>query len=460
MEPSWDAQRSVTAIFPETPSLLMSGRQPPPADSKPEAMNFPQTHYEMSSDYAPFIPPPRYPSPPRNMWYEVPKEKPATRAEKPRPIFPWESQQSRPTRVFADEPTPSEPEPSVTEGSTVTASGERKPSLDFRGALAESFITESSEMDPKSEPSTPATPTIKVTPSDPWASFTRVNAWDDDPKIGKYVESMPLYRRHRTQGSNASQSSPGSVGGSAAPSQQDTSAGVEWRRRGSKLTDFPSALERPSLPVTPAPIRRPKFWGAGAPGMADEDEDDDQLPAADGVPRQSDWVCVHGRRYRPMDCPCDLTNLWRYYKDPVARLQLLAQQQSELLLRKLGNAETAEREGGGSVGIEGHDIPKRPLPFGSDPSISPTYVAQVAPVHSPQPVKPNLPGLLGQNENENETPKQVIGATKTTKPALAGSLIEKPSYHGPGAAWEKDEGFLDHSTVLPPSEEEKDVLET
>lgn len=348
----------------------------------------------------------------------------------------------------------------MTEGSTVETSGEKRSSLDSRGALAESFVTESSERESKSDASTPTTPTIKVTPSDPWATFTRINAWDDDPNIGKYVDSMPMFRRHRTQGSNASQSSPGSVGGGAAPSQQETSAAAEWRKRGAKLTDFPTAVERPSLPVTPAPIRRPKFWGVGAPGTADDDEDDDQLPAADGVPRQSDWVCVHGRRYRPMDCPCDLTNLWRYYKDPVARLQLLAQQQSELLLKKLGSVDASEGEGSGSIGVEGHDIPKRPLPFGSDSIVSPTYVAQSAPVHSPRPVKPTPPGLLEQNQDDSEVTSQNTEANKATDPFVLDSTIQEPSYHGPGAAWEKDEGYLKHSTALPPSEAEKDVLET
>lgn len=387
------------------------------------------------------------------MWYEVPKEKPAPPAEKPRPIFPWESQQPRPTRVFADQPAPSEPEPSMTEGSTAATSGEKRSTMDSRTTLAESFVTETSEM----EHSTPTTPTVKVTPADPWASFTRANAWDDDPSIGKYVDSMPLYRRHRSQGSIPGQASPGG----AAPSQQDTSAGAEWRRRGSKLTDFPSAVDRPSLPVTPAPIRRPKFWGAGGPGTEDDDDDDDLLPAADGVPRQSDWVCVHGRTYRPGDCPCDLTNLFRYYKDPVARLQLLAQQQSELLLQKLGSAEAAERESGGPVGVQGRDISKRPLPFGSEAIVSPTYVAQSAPVHSPQPVKPAPRTLLEQSQDENEaTQRTADPPTKTLQPTSLDIPIPEPSYHGPGAEWEKGEDYPSHSTVLPPSEEEKDVLET
>ncbi|KAK2602180.1 hypothetical protein N8I77_008732 [Diaporthe amygdali] len=423
VEYSWDAQR-----------------QPPPADSKPEALNFPQTHYEMSSDPAPFVPPQRYPSPPKNMWYEVPKEKPASRAEKPRPIFPWEIEQPRPSRVFADELYP--PEPSLTEGSTVAPSGRRKFSLESHTTMTEPSMTESSTADHKSEPSSPATPTIRVTHSDPWASFTRVNAWDDDPAIDKYVGAMPLYRKHRSSGSIVGQVSPRAPGGSGVGSQSETSAGAEWRRRGSKLTDFPTAVERPSLPVTPAPIRRPKFWGAGGPGIDDEGTDDGpQLPAADGVPQQSEW-------------------------DPVARLQLLAKQQSELLLQKLGAGEVSGgSDTGGATGGEGHDIPNRPLPFGSEDIVSPRYIARSSNVLSPQPVKPpgaGPQGILGQGQGDSEaTPRSTSAtATETAKPAELGSSIPEPSFHGPGAAWEKDEEYLSHSTAMPPSEEERDVLQT
>jgi len=38
--------------------------------------------------------------------------------------------------------------------------------------------------------------------------------------------------------------------------------------------------------------------------------------------------------------------------------------------------------------------------------------------------------------------------------------MAKPSYRGPSAAWEKDETFPVEETPMPPSEEEKDVLET
>lgn len=439
-------------------------RHAPPAHSKPEALNFPQMHYEMSSDPAPFVPPQRYPSPPKNMYYEVPREKPASRAEKPRPIFPWEIEQPRASRIFADDAYP--PEPSLTEGSTVTPSGRRTSSLEFQTTMTEPSMTESSTVDHKSEPSSPATPTIRVTQSDPWASFTRVNAWDDDPAIDKYVGSMPLYRRHRSSGSIVGQTSPRAAGGSGVGTQQETSAGAEWRRRGSKLTDFPTAVDRPSLPVTPAPIRRPKFWGAGGPGIDDEGEDDGQLPAADGVPQQSEWVCVHGRRYWIGDCPCDLTNLFRFYKDPVARLQLLAKQQSELLLQKLGaGGVSGGSDTGGATGSEGHNIPNRPLPFGSEDIVSPRYIARSSNVLSPQPVKPpgaGPQGILGQAQGESEAiPRSTSAtATETAQPAEPGISIPEPSFHGPGAAWERDEEYLSHSAAMPPSEEERDVLQT
>lgn len=50
-----------------------------------------------------------------------------------------------------------------------------------------------------------------------------------------------------------------------------------------RITDFPTELERPSLPVTPAPVRRTSFWG-------EEQEESAELPAAEGVPKQEEWV--------------------------------------------------------------------------------------------------------------------------------------------------------------------------
>ncbi|KAI8284410.1 hypothetical protein K4K60_001985 [Colletotrichum sp. SAR11_57] len=365
--PAWDAQR-----------------QPPPADSRPEALNFPSQVYEMSQDTAPFVPPERYPSPPRNMWYEVPKEKPAPPTQKPRPIFPWEVNQPKPTRIFTGElASPSAEEPSST-------------------------TTGSSTTGQKSEPSTPATPTIRVATSDPWNAFTRTNAWDEVPEIERYVEGLQKHRRGRSQGS---------LGG--------TPVAKVAKEHGLKLTDFPSVVDRPSLPVTPAPIRRPKFWGGGGPG-ASEGDDEEELPAAHGVPPQSDW-------------------------DPAVQLQKLAKQQSEALLKKLGGE-------GGPEGVS-REIPTRPLPFGSEGIFSPTYVAQSSGgvVLSPQPVKGGVASSIVRNiggETDHST------AARTPGTVSSSSAIPEPSYQGPGAAWEKGEDVPLRETPALPTEQERDVLDT
>ncbi|TDZ29531.1 Glycogenin-1 [Colletotrichum spinosum] len=260
--PTWDAQR-----------------QPPPTGSRPEALNFPSQVYVMSQDPAPFVPPERYPSPPRNMWYEVPTSKPAPPTQKPPPIFPWETNQPKPTRFFAEEAS--------------------KPAAD---EVPDTPTGSSTTGQKTSEPSTPATPIIRVGPSDPWTAFTRTNAWDEVPEIERYVEGLQKYRRGRSQGS---------VG---------LSGGKE---HGLRLTDFPSVVERPSLPVTPAPIHRSKFWGGGGPGTS-QGEGEEELPAAQGVPLQPDW-------------------------DPSAQLQKLAKQQSAALLKKLGGSKGPEGSSGGVV---------------------------------------------------------------------------------------------------------------
>ncbi|KAK1717212.1 family 8 glycosyl transferase [Colletotrichum lupini] len=368
--PAWDAQR-----------------QPPPADSRPEALNFPSQTYEMSQDPAPFVPPQRYPSPPRNMWYEVPKDKPT---QKPRHLFPWEINQPKPTRVF----TADLAEPEAEESSS-TPTGEHAASFTASStsqAPAEPSLLGSSTTGQKSEPSTPATPTIKVSPSDPWTAFTRTNAWDEVPEIERYVEGLQKHRRGKSQGS---------VG---------TSDGKTAKEHGLKLTDFPSVVDRPSLPVTPAPIRRPKFWGGGPkPG---DGEDDEELPVAQGVPPQTDW-------------------------DPSAQLQELAKQQSEALLKKLGGGE------GGPEGVS-REIPKRSLPFGSERVFPPTYVAQSSKgvVLSPQPVKGSATTSVLRN----------LGGEQ--------AQIQEPAYQGPGTAWERGEGAPLWETPAFPMEEQRDVLDT
>lgn len=202
----------------------------------------------MSSDPTPFQAPERYPDPPKDMWYEVPK---TPTYQKLAPIFPWERDAPKPTRVF--------PEDNIATGMfgmTSPLNTDSAPTAeDARG----------------STPVTPTTPTIQLTPADPWQTYTRGNAWDEIPEIERYIGNLQKSRKGNIQilqgyGSGIAQvSSPGG------------------RRHSMKLTDFPTELERPSLPVTPAPIRRPTFWGK-------ERDDEGELPAAEGVPSQEDWV--------------------------------------------------------------------------------------------------------------------------------------------------------------------------
>jgi glycogenin glucosyltransferase len=59
---------------------------------------------------------------------------------------------------------------------------------------------------------------------------------------------------------------------------------------------------------------------------------------------------------------------------------------------------------------------------------------------------------LWEKEKESE-------ATPRTTPGVSGTIPE-PSYHGPGAQFEKDEEYLTQDTAAPPTEEELDVLDT
>lgn len=385
----------------------------------------------MSSDPAPFVPPERYPSPPKDMWYEVPKERPAHHTEKPNAIFPWESHQPRATRVFTHryETPAAEPAPTSSEEKTSTDSGPT--------------TSTSPTVEPTSEPSTPPGPASRMAisaPSDIWSSFPRTNAWDDVPEINRYVDAMEKHRRTRSRGLVVS---PEGVPGELED--------VSWGRRGSRVTDFPSKDDRPSLPVTPAPIRRPRLWGGG-PTSGGDGESDEQLPGAEGVPAQSDWVCVHGVLWGPTDCLCDLTNILRYYKDPVAQLQKLAKQQSEMLFERLGSGGGAPAEE-----LEAREISSRSLPYGSEGVKSPTYIAQSPTVISPKPVKPDT-GTSPVSRILAAAPEMPAQQTESAAPTV--SEIPAPSYQGPGASFEKGEDYPTYETPLLPTDEELDVLET
>jgi glycogenin len=457
-------------------------RQPPPANAKPEAMNFPQTHYEMSRDATPFVPPQRYASPPRDMWYEVPKAAPAPAHERPAPIFPWETHQPAATRVFAEPPPPPPPVPEPTQAEAHSRQSGYNPHPSFQELGAEpSMNTGSPSMDLKTEPTTPimSSTARDLPPSDPWASFTRTNAWDGVPQIERYVDAFQKqHRRVRSRGQAPggglqSVSGPSGVSGDGA---EDDASSAPWRR-GSKITDFPSEVDRPSLPVTPAPIRRPRHWGGGGPSFGADDDEDAAggdgahlLPAADGVPQQVDWVCVHGVVWTPADCLCKYlrrlshndrndrlhrTNILGDNKDPTRQLQKLAKEQSEMLLQKLGHGDAGE--GGDAEGDNPpRTIPLRPLSFGSEDIRSPTYVAQAPPVVvSPKPIKP------GGLETSSVRNIYTGGDEMTIPSSFSDTKIAEPSYLGPGIVFEKDEAYPEHEvTAALPSEEEMDVLDT
>lgn len=233
------------------------------------------------------------------MWYEVPRGPREPSADPLRPIFPWERSQPKPSRSFAPQVL------ATADDAADEPAGEAEAERASR-ALGEHYGAASPEAETRGEPQTPTTPAIKAVPSDPWTSFPRLNAWDDVPGIGRYVESLERHRRAKGHGAAGG---PGG-GGGLAP----TASGSVGRRGGVKpralrLTDFPSEAERPSLPVTPAPIRRYRDGDAPEPGGGSGRGV--PLPAAEGVPPQAEW-------------------------DLVVQLQELAKQQSEALLRKLG----------------------------------------------------------------------------------------------------------------------------
>lgn len=227
----------------------------------------------MSEDPRLFIAP-NYPEPPKGMWYEVPTTPPTD--ERPKPIFPWEEHQTKATRVFPDD----------------------KPLSPPQGMLSPSLTTDD---ETQAETSTPPTPTVQVIPAEPFSAFTRTNAWDEIPEIERYIFNNLRKRRGQVHVLSNSALNAGAEDASSLELQDDDPL-PQKRRPSIRLTDFPTEIERPSLSVTPAPVRRnSNFWG-------EERDADGNLPAAEGVPKQEDW-------------------------DPVAKLEELQRRQSEVLSR-------------------------------------------------------------------------------------------------------------------------------
>ena len=324
-DPAQYAQADPTCFLEFT---LIFSSQPPPPDSKPEAANFPHEVYSMSEDPHLFQPP-KYPEPPKDMYYEVPS-KPAVQQTRPPPIFPWESKQPKATRVFVEDfpaPTPapaSAPAPAVSEATPSTTTD-----------------------DEDTEPPSPTTPT-QSGPSGSFEQFERSNAWDQIPEINKYISKLPQNARRGKLQILLNNATP--AFGTTASDEPLLSPPVNAPPSGLKLTDFPTEIERPSLPVTPAPIRRPSFWGA-------ERDEAGELPGAEGVPSQTDW-------------------------DPNDKLKELARRQSEVLEKgmatkssKSGEAAEAETSYSNQAAVGGSankEIPDREiLPSASLPAAKP-----------------------------------------------------------------------------------------
>ncbi|EEP77180.1 hypothetical protein UREG_02029 [Uncinocarpus reesii 1704] len=208
-----------------------AARAPPPVDSKPEAANFPTQTYTMSKSRNLFQPPKSYPEAPKDMYYELPPKAPIPGAATQ--IFPWETQAPEPSRVFFDEME------DTTEANYLGTTGHLKANERF-------------SMDTELDASQMST--------NYWDTYVRSNAWDEVPEIEQYIRSVQKPRQ-------------GSV--------QVLSGGIPGGRKSSlRLTDFPTEIERPSLPVTPAPIRRQSYG---------HDEDQGDLLGAEGVPKQEEW---------------------------------------------------------------------------------------------------------------------------------------------------------------------------
>lgn len=232
----------------------------------------------MSEDTHLFRPPPSYPEAPKNMWYEVPST--IRQPEKLAPIFPWETRVSKPTRVFPEErdtdifPSISDvvepgghPEQALpTKQTPLSGHSEHIEHIKHTEQTQQTKQPEESEQLSKGTATTFEYTTPNFTPAESWETFSRGNAWDEVPEINKYVDAI----QQRSKKVNG---------------RGDKADGAK-RPQSLKITDFPTEVDRPSLPVTPAPMRR-SFWGG-----EDGQQESSEFPAAGGVPNQGDWVGV------------------------------------------------------------------------------------------------------------------------------------------------------------------------
>ena len=234
-----------------------------------------------------------------------------------KPLFPFENPRVPPTRVYGDfhrpvclgqprSPSPIE-EAAPSAESSAEASAEtfaEPPAGPSAGPSAEPSAE--SSIEPSVEPSIkpPAdletsAPTLVKPPRIPqsnFADYTIKNAWDENPEllrdVGQHFLSRRLHPYDQHQEALRKQMpkipKPKTI---LSPTIRSPDREVspplttpQTRRPSLVLTDFPTETERPSLPVTPAPIRRSSLWG-----QEQQEHPTAGLPEAEGVPHQAQW---------------------------------------------------------------------------------------------------------------------------------------------------------------------------
>ncbi|POS86020.1 hypothetical protein EPUL_004145 [Erysiphe pulchra] len=215
-----------------------ASKEPPPADSRPEASNLPKTQYTMSSDPTLFKAPDRYPDPPSDMWYEVPK---APTYQKLSPIFPWEINAHKPSRIFAKD---------------------NEDLLNFQVKPGENKNSGEESKNNESITGTTTAASSKPLGGCNWESLSRANAWDDVPEINQYVGKLQCQSHRKIFGVRKE-------------------IDVSLRAESSNFSNFSTNSERQVLPVTPAPLRSSNFWS--------NDKYISQSSTAQSVPSQEEW---------------------------------------------------------------------------------------------------------------------------------------------------------------------------
>lgn len=412
----------------------------------------------MSESRELFEPPASYPEPPKDMWYKVPERAPPQ--PKPKPIFPWEANAPKATRVFPRSREPSPPAqpkeaevkpqaPSTVTAATSTGSTqEQQPASqpppppepprhifpweekapkatrvfpqENRPEVAtkprqDSDVTQAA---PVATDTTAPTTNSVAPPQQTEATFdvfrASVNAWDDMPEIARYMESVNRPRKAKIQVLHHIPSETISTTGEII-----TSPPSGERRQSTRLTDFPTEVERPSLPVTPAPIRRPMFWS----GERDQAGD---LPIAEGVPTQDQWV----RRFSSYVWPDLNASRLREIKgilhfqcqhcgkqNPVAKLEEFSRRQSEIM--------------GGDHSLESAKTPpKRDMP---ESKTREEVEEATEKALAPKPKEPPKPILKVPSFELEQASDSIDGAndTGTTTPTQLPSGAKSPTRFSP-----------------------------